>query len=262
MLEAFLIPQNCLKLTNSHTTSAERKQVENLHITEEQHKIFIKTMGLGLYDKVRIDEKIPITSADADIQNERLPPRKTKAVQFIIVVLQLVIIVFALVLIILNKTLSSTFSNLNNEERKDNPSPSPSPSLPDEVTEMKNQNSAPCEDDWIWYRGKCYFFSTEHDTWRNSQRYCNSHNASLAIIDNKKELDFLFQFKGSDNRWIGVRRTDDNKSWTWTNGTSYNENLFPIRRSSHNNIEYVYLNNDGVSSQGGYIRIKWICNKM
>ncbi|XP_073541011.1 C-type lectin domain family 2 member D-like [Phyllobates terribilis] len=130
------------------------------------------------------------------------------------------------------------------------------------ITEIRNQKSAPCEDYWIWYQGKCYYFSTERDTWRNSEKFCNSLNASLAIIENKEELDFLFRNKGLDNHWIGMRRKDDNTGWTWTNGTLYNENLFGITRFAEHTgeIEYVFLNHKDVKSQEGIYEYKWICN--
>ncbi|XP_073541013.1 C-type lectin domain family 2 member D-like isoform X2 [Phyllobates terribilis] len=129
-----------------------------------------------------------------------------------------------------------------------------------QIAETKNEKSAPCEDDWIWYRGKCYYFSTERNTWNNSEKFCNSHNSSLAIIDNK-DLDFVFRCKGLDNHWIGIRRTDDNKAWTWTNGSLYDESLFKIRRSSQENIEYVYLNSRDMRSDRGIFDFKWICSK-
>ncbi|XP_077113152.1 C-type lectin domain family 2 member A-like isoform X2 [Ranitomeya variabilis] len=130
-----------------------------------------------------------------------------------------------------------------------------------EIPEIKSEKSAPCDDDWIWYRGKCYYFSTQSDTWRNSDKFCNSHNSSLAIVESKEELDFMFQYKGTDNHWIGMRRTDDNTAWTWTDGTLYNESLFKIRRKLQENTEHVYLNSGIVGSDGGNFRFKWICNK-
>ncbi|XP_073409008.1 C-type lectin domain family 2 member E-like [Dendrobates tinctorius] len=128
-------------------------------------------------------------------------------------------------------------------------------------TDIKIEKSAPCEDYWIWFRGKCYYFSTERDTWRNSEKFCISHNSSLAIIESKEELDFLFRCKSTDNHWIGMRRTDDNTAWIWTDGSLYNESLSRIRRSSHENIEYVYLNSRDVGSDGGNFHYNWICNK-
>ncbi|KAM3913340.1 C-type lectin domain family 2 member B-like [Leptodactylus fuscus] len=131
----------------------------------------------------------------------------------------------------------------------------------DDITGNKNQNSAPCDDDWIWYRGKCYYFSTKRDTWENSLEYCKEQNATLALIDNREEYEFLFRFKGRNNHWIGLRRTDDNTGWTWINGTIYKEDLFPIKRSSPENIQRVFLNHEGVNSEEGFFEYKWICNK-
>ncbi|KAM3913339.1 C-type lectin domain family 2 member A-like [Leptodactylus fuscus] len=131
----------------------------------------------------------------------------------------------------------------------------------DDVTISKNQNCAPCDDDWIWYRGKCYYFSTKRDTWNNSLEYCREQNATLALIDNREEYEFLFRFKGSDNHWIGLRRTADNTGWTWINGTIYKEDLFTIKRSSSKSIEYVFLNHEVVNSQEGFFDYKWICSK-
>ncbi|XP_073451670.1 uncharacterized protein [Aquarana catesbeiana] len=45
-----------------------------------------------------------------------------------------------------------------------------------------------CMDDWVLYRGKCYYFSDQIHTWKNSQNFCKSNNSSLAIIDNEKEM--------------------------------------------------------------------------
>ncbi|XP_073541020.1 C-type lectin domain family 2 member A-like [Phyllobates terribilis] len=133
----------------------------------------------------------------------------------------------------------------------------------DNGTEIKNQKSAPCEDYWIGYLGKCYYFSNESNTWRNSEKFCNSHKSSLAIIDNKEELDFLFRLRGSENHWIGIKRTYAGTGWSWTNGKSYNESLFRITRLTENTgkDEYAFLNHDGVKSHGGNFEHKWICNR-
>ncbi|PIO23549.1 hypothetical protein AB205_0137210, partial [Aquarana catesbeiana] len=82
---------------------------------------------------------------------------------------------------------------------------------------------APCEDDWIWYRKKCYYFSKKYDEWQNSQDFCVSHNASLALIDSQEELEFLQRFKGSSDHWIGLKREDNGGLWMWTNGSVFND---------------------------------------
>ncbi|XP_069836037.1 C-type lectin domain family 2 member B-like isoform X1 [Dendropsophus ebraccatus] len=187
------------------------------------------------------------------------PLRNYKAVRLVIGVLILVIIGLIAVLIIVSTARLMSCNEINMETEK-----STSGSQQGKVTNVTdtiNQRSAPCEDDWIWYRGKCYYFSTEHKNWSDSERFCRSHDASLAIIDNKVEYDFMFRFKGSESHWIGLRRTDNNTAWIWTDGTLYDGSLFPIQRSLQDIIEYVYLNSKEVRSQGGSTELNWICHK-
>ncbi|KAM4035130.1 C-type lectin domain family 2 member D-like isoform 5-T5 [Anomaloglossus baeobatrachus] len=115
----------------------------------------------------------------------------------------------------------------------------------------------PCEDGWIWYMRKCYYFSTNISEWENSQDFCASKNASLAIIDRKYELDFILRFKGSSDHWIGLRRENESKPWVWTNGSIYDNNMFPIVGFSN----CVLVNSGRISSVSCYSDKHWICNK-
>ncbi|KAM3913811.1 C-type lectin domain family 2 member B-like [Leptodactylus fuscus] len=125
------------------------------------------------------------------------------------------------------------------------------------------ENCAQCDDDWIQYRGKCYYYSTTQDTWNKSLEHCRERNATLALIDNTEELDFLLWFKSSNSHWIGLSRTDDNTTWTWANGTLYNESLFNITRLSPNsrNTEHVFVTHGDIRSQEGAYDHKWICTR-
>ncbi|XP_040217240.1 C-type lectin domain family 2 member F-like [Rana temporaria] len=119
-----------------------------------------------------------------------------------------------------------------------------------------------CEDDWILYRGKCYYLSDQIDTWTDSQDFCKSHNSSLAIIDNEKEKNF-FNLLNSNNYWIGLSRTQDDSGWVWTDGTFYSETIFYIGRRpiEPGESENVYLNGEGFKSDSGRYPRKWICSK-
>lgn len=118
-----------------------------------------------------------------------------------------------------------------------------------------------CMDDWILYRGKCYYFSDKIDTWTDSQNFCNLNNSSLAIIDNEKELNFLNLLKS--NYWIGLSRTQDDSGWVWTNGTFYSETLFNIYRKPTvpGESENVFLSGHGFRSESGRYLKKYICRK-
>ncbi|PIO15840.1 hypothetical protein AB205_0058590 [Aquarana catesbeiana] len=116
-------------------------------------------------------------------------------------------------------------------------------------------------DDWVLYRGKCYHFSDQSATWNNSQNFCESHNSSLAIIDNEKEMNFFNLLKS--NYWIGLSRTQDDSGWVWTNGTLHSETIFNIVRQKLNRgeAEHVYQNDKGFKSDSGRYKKKWICSK-
>ncbi|KAM3912956.1 C-type lectin domain family 2 member D-like [Leptodactylus fuscus] len=114
----------------------------------------------------------------------------------------------------------------------------------------------PCDDGWIWYRKKCYYFSSNISEWEESQDFCSSRNASLAMITSRRELDFILRFKGSPDHWIGLRRERDGEPWIWTNGTAFS-NLFPIVGVS----DCVLVNSGRISSASCYSDKHWICNK-
>ncbi|XP_077114362.1 C-type lectin domain family 2 member E-like isoform X3 [Ranitomeya variabilis] len=85
-----------------------------------------------------------------------------------------------------------------------------------------NYPSNPCEDDWIWSRQKCYYFSSNISEWQTGQDFCASRNASLALLDSIDELNFLLRFKGSSDHWIGLSREQEGRPWEWTNGSLWN----------------------------------------
>ncbi|XP_068114616.1 C-type lectin domain family 2 member B-like [Hyperolius riggenbachi] len=114
----------------------------------------------------------------------------------------------------------------------------------------------PCEDGWIWYKNKCYYFSKVFKEWNESRDFCLSHNASLALIDSSEELAFLERFKGASDHWIGLRREAAGKPWLWTNGSLFN-NTFPVDGVS----SCVFLSRERVSSAACYSDRYWICNK-
>ncbi|XP_073451687.1 uncharacterized protein [Aquarana catesbeiana] len=120
---------------------------------------------------------------------------------------------------------------------------------------------AECMDDWMYYKGKCYYFSKEQDTWKNSQNFCQLQNSSLVIIDSEKELRVLNDHRGKGNHWIGLSRVEN--VWVWTNNTPYSETIFNITRLDlpPGHSEHVFLNHEGVISGSGEDQNKWICYK-
>ncbi|XP_065419265.1 C-type lectin domain family 2 member D-like isoform X3 [Chrysemys picta bellii] len=113
-----------------------------------------------------------------------------------------------------------------------------------------------CPEDWIGYRGKCYYFSETDGNWTYSQSQCSALNASLAAIDSEQEKDFLLRYKGFLDRWIGLQRKPG-QPWRWPNGTEF-DNRFPIRGGG----DCVFLIDENWfgSSRCSTWR-RWICSK-
>ncbi|MGH0174393.1 UNVERIFIED_CONTAM: hypothetical protein FKN15_067849 [Acipenser sinensis] len=61
--------------------------------------------------------------------------------------------------------------------------------------------TCPCE--WISFNGECYYFSKERADWHKAKEYCNSKNASLAVISSDQELIKCFFIPAAI--WLVVR---------------------------------------------------------
>uniref|UniRef100_A0A8C6X0J2 C-type lectin domain-containing protein n=1 Tax=Naja naja TaxID=35670 RepID=A0A8C6X0J2_NAJNA len=80
--------------------------------------------------------------------------------------------------------------------------------------------SAACPDFWIGYRRKCFYVSKEERNWPLSLETCSSLNASLAVVDTQKELDFWVEIFSPFHYWFGLSR-EINQLWKWLNGTEF-----------------------------------------
>ncbi|XP_069837883.1 C-type lectin domain family 2 member D-like [Dendropsophus ebraccatus] len=114
----------------------------------------------------------------------------------------------------------------------------------------------PCEDGWIWYKKKCYYFSTNISEWEKSQDFCATRSASLAVVDSPQELSFMIRYKGSPDHWIGLKRENNTLPWVWTNGSIFTE-TFQIAGVS----DCVLVNSGRISSASCYSDKHWICSK-
>lgn len=75
-----------------------------------------------------------------------------------------------------------------------------------------------CPVGWTPLGSSCYFFSTSHQSWENSQKDCSKMASSLLILNSKKELDALRPLIGNKRFWIGLRKYNRNE-WRWVDGT-------------------------------------------
>ncbi|TRZ12748.1 hypothetical protein HGM15179_014355, partial [Zosterops borbonicus] len=70
-----------------------------------------------------------------------------------------------------------------------------------------------CPEQWVTYRGRCYFFSKGKKDWNSSQESCWAQGAHLLVISNTSEMDF-FQVQHNTFHWIGLQKDTDG-NWTW-----------------------------------------------
>ncbi|XP_036106731.1 C-type lectin domain family 2 member A-like [Molossus molossus] len=113
-----------------------------------------------------------------------------------------------------------------------------------------------CLEDWIGYLGKCFYFSENTTTWAASHNFCVSHEATLAVFNTTKELDFLKRYSHHSQYWIGLSRKPG-QTWKWIDGTTYSDWFKVIGIG-----ECAYLHKFGISSSSTHLVRKWICSKM
>ncbi|XP_069867681.1 C-type lectin domain family 2 member D-like isoform X3 [Dipodomys merriami] len=111
-----------------------------------------------------------------------------------------------------------------------------------------------CPDKWIRYLGVCFFFSDKTASWEESQRFCVSKGATLAVVDSSLTLNFLQSHSSSSQYWIGLRR-EAGCMWRWVDGT-----LPPNWLKVTGFGIYAYLHRTGVDPALFHYK-KWICSK-
>ncbi|XP_066522788.1 CD209 antigen-like protein E [Hoplias malabaricus] len=89
-----------------------------------------------------------------------------------------------------------------------------------------------CPNHWYWFWGNCYFFSVglEKDRkWAESVDYCREHNASLVVIEEVIEMEFILghmmTFPEMPFLWIGLSDSQEEGVWRWQDGTPLHNSI-------------------------------------
>ncbi|XP_052761891.1 CD209 antigen-like protein E [Mya arenaria] len=78
---------------------------------------------------------------------------------------------------------------------------------------------AGCEEGWHSYKNSSYFYSTEDLTWYDARDSCLEMGATLAVITDEAEDDFVGDLiGGSYYTWLGATDEDLEGSWRWVTG--------------------------------------------
>ncbi|XP_072510061.1 C-type lectin domain family 2 member B-like isoform X2 [Notamacropus eugenii] len=149
--------------------------------------------------------------------------------------------------------------NLNKEEEKEVPQTLGRPvgKSTNVVSEDKlcMDHSPRCPEDWFRAFRKCYYLSTDQNSWNASQKTCRSLGANLAIFTTAEEMEFLRKRIGSPTYWVGLINDKGTSSWTWVDGTS------PSSWLQIEGAGCARLSQGGISSDSCMSSRNYICNK-
>nr|ACY71743.1 C-type lectin domain family 4 member E [Paralichthys olivaceus] len=90
--------------------------------------------------------------------------------------------------------------------------------------EVNKPTEAPplCPVDWLLFNNSCYHISRLSRDWPESQSFCQSKGAHLAIIHTAEEQKFLWDLlpRGHWNAfWFGITDEDTEDQWKWVDGS-------------------------------------------
>ncbi|XP_061072210.1 CD209 antigen-like protein C [Conger conger] len=83
----------------------------------------------------------------------------------------------------------------------------------------------PCPQGWEQFSSKCYYFSTERKSWKDSHRDCLRRGADLVIIESDEEQAFITKYT-EDYYWIGLSDLETEGTWLWVDGTLLQKNYW------------------------------------
>ncbi|KAM6136941.1 killer cell lectin-like receptor subfamily G member 1 [Pterocles gutturalis] len=75
-----------------------------------------------------------------------------------------------------------------------------------------------CPEEWVAYRGSCYFFSKERKDWHSSQDSCRAQGAHLLVISGTSNMHF-FQRMRTESHWIGLQ-INAGGDWAWEDNST------------------------------------------
>ncbi|XP_072543438.1 uncharacterized protein [Salminus brasiliensis] len=83
----------------------------------------------------------------------------------------------------------------------------------------QNVDEVCCAEGWKYFRGKCYYFSTDEETWTASRDACVAVGGHLVIINTPEEEKFIKRLNNYEYYWIGLTDAVKKGDWRWLDGT-------------------------------------------
>ncbi|KAM4595773.1 uncharacterized protein V3H82_003168 [Fundulus diaphanus] len=90
-----------------------------------------------------------------------------------------------------------------------------------------------CPADWRRLNSRCYFLSTEMQTWEGSRKHCQSQGADLVVINSEQEQEAIYRLNGSENLlfWIGLHGKDG--TFQWVDGSALEKSFWQSGQPDH-----------------------------
>jgi hypothetical protein len=116
-------------------------------------------------------------------------------------------------------------------------------------------------DDYVSYGESCYFlFDTGITSWEEAETYCESLGGHLAVISNKEENDFLFNYMkqcGYKSAYFGYSDSLEEGTWTWVDGENSSYENWSTNEPNHENANedyamFYYKYTDGAWNDGDF----------
>ncbi|KAH1185450.1 hypothetical protein KIL84_018199 [Mauremys mutica] len=115
-----------------------------------------------------------------------------------------------------------------------------------------------CPEEWICFRGNCYYFSTDTKSWDDSKKYCISHGATLPVIKEKLQLENIKRLRQNHYYWIGLRK--EAAGWQWDDGSPFTNDVIQLENEDAK-LKCSFLNSDKIVTVDCTSSRRWICVK-
>jgi len=94
-----------------------------------------------------------------------------------------------------------------------------------------------CKSGWTQFGTSCYKVFTEKKSWYDARNSCSAQNADLASITSKAEKTFAWELTGNQTTWIGGSDRETEGTWTWSDGTPWENPLWASGEPNNLNNE-------------------------
>ncbi|KAF5901467.1 C-type lectin domain family 4 member E-like isoform X1, partial [Clarias magur] len=72
---------------------------------------------------------------------------------------------------------------------------------------------------WRFFRSSMYYKTTEEKNWNDTRKHCRDRGADLVIINSREEQEFLTEYYGRDEAWIGLTDIARENDFKWVDGS-------------------------------------------